>query len=390
MDTAFDSQVRPLLEAGLQSGLDLVHFALSPFRSQITDRYLRMKEELESTAIKTLYFRQGPPVSRFFLRKDTKRMVPFLRKWWGGKERLVIHCRGHLNAYRGLLLQKTNPVRIAVIADLRGAVTDEVGQGRGLLAKGFGRYLGSVYQQIERQVVEKADAILCVSHAFKEFLQARYDVKNLMIIPTYVDTARFSFSPSLRQLYREKLRIGDRTVVTYSGGIAPWQRIEDTIDWCMKLKENAADLFMLFLTQEPDRLKKMISGKIQPQDFTVLQVPHREIPGYLSAADVGVLLREDRLTNYVAAPIKFSEYMCCGLPCILSKNIGDTAQVIQETGAGIILDSEGKVPSLSEIRRLLALNREEISRWMHQKYSSSFYFEKILRLYRTLGEGGLA
>ena len=390
MDTAFDSQVWPLLEAGLQSGLDLVHFALSPFRSQITDRYLRMKEQLESTAIKTLYFQQGPPVSRFFLRRDTKRMVPFLRKWWGGKERLVIHCRGHLNAYRGLLLQETNPALIAAIADLRGAVSDEAGQGRGLLAKGVGRYLGYFYQQIERHVVERADAILCVSHAFKEFLHTRYDLKNLMIIPTYVDTSRFSFSHSLRQLYREKLRIADRTVVTYSGGIAPWQRIENTIDLFIKLKENAADLFMLFLTQEPAQLRKMIGGKIHPNDFTVLQVPHREVPGYLSAADVGVLLREDRLTNHVAAPIKFSEYMCCGLPCILSKNIGDTAQVIQEIGAGIVLDSEGKVPSVSEIRGLLALNREEISKWMHKKYSSNLYFEKILRLYRTLAEGGLA
>jgi glycosyltransferase involved in cell wall biosynthesis len=390
MDTAFDSQVWPLLEAGLQSGLDLVHFALSPFRSQITDRYLRTKEELESTAIKTLYFQQGPPVSRFFLRRDAKRMIPFLRRWWEGKEILVIHCRGHLNAYRGLLLQKTNPRRIAVIADLRGAVGDEVGQGRGLLAKGFGRYLGSVYQRIERQVVERADAILCVSHAFEVFLQSRYEVKNVMVIPTYVDTSRFVFSRSLRQQYREKMRIADRTVLTYSGGMAPWQRIEDTIDLFVKLKENAAELFMLFLTQEPARLKKMIGRKIQSHDFAVLHVPHQEVPAYLSASDVGVLLREDRLTNHVAAPIKFSEYMCCGLPCILSKNIGDTAEVIQETGAGIVLGSEEEVPSLSQIRSLLALNREEISKRMHQKYSFNLYFEKILGLYRTLGEGGLA
>jgi len=324
MDTAFDSQVCPLLESGLQSGFDLVHFALGPFRSKMTDQYLHKKEELESTGIKTLYFQQGPPVSRFFLRMDTKRMYPFLRKWSGGKERLVIHCRGHLNAYRGLLLQEMNPALIAVIADLRGAVSDEAGQGRGLLAKGFGRYLMNFYQQIERQVVERADAILCVSNAFKDFLQTRYDVKNLMIIPTYVDTSRFRFSPSLRQLYREKLRIVDRTVLAYSGGVAPWQRIEDTIDLFIELKENAADMFMLFLTPEPAQLRKMIGEKIQPHDFTVLQVPHREVPGYLSAADVGVLIREDRLTNHVAAPIKFSEYMCCGLPCILSKNIGDS------------------------------------------------------------------
>jgi len=82
--------------------------------------------------------------------------------------------------------------------------------------------------------------------------------------------------------------------------------------------------------------------------------------------------------------------MCCGLTCILSRDIGDTARVIRKIGAGIILDSEGAVPSVSEIRRLLTLNREEISKWMCQKYSSNLYFEKILTLYRTVAEGGLA
>jgi glycosyltransferase involved in cell wall biosynthesis len=390
MDTAFDSQVWPLLESGLQSGFDLVHFAMNPFRYRMSERYLQKKEELESIGIETVYIQQRPPISRFFLVVDTKRIRRFLMKWWGGKEKLVIHCRGHLNAYRGLLLKRANPELIAVIADLRGAVSDEVGKGRGSAANVFSKYLRNFYQWIESQVVERADAILCVSNAFREFLQNQYGIGNVTVIPTYVDTSRFSFSPSLRQLYREKLRIADRTVLTYSGGVAPWQRIEDTIDLFIKLKENAADLFILFLTPEPARLRKMIGGKIHPNDFTVLQVPHREVPGYLSASDVGVLLREDRLTNHVAAPIKFSEYMCCGLPCILSKNIGDTAQMIREGGAGIVLDSEGKVPAISEIRRLLALNREEISKWMHQKYSSKVYFENILRLYRTLAEGGLA
>src|SRR4030042_3698508 len=137
MDSGFDSQVLPLLESGLQSGFDLVHVALSPFRSKMTDQYSHKKEQQKSTGIKTLYFQQRPPVSRFFLWMDTRRMYPYLRKWWGGTERLGIHCRGHLNAYRGFLLQETNPALIAVIADLRGVVSDEVGQGRGLVDKGF-------------------------------------------------------------------------------------------------------------------------------------------------------------------------------------------------------------------------------------------------------------
>lgn len=387
MDTAFDSQVWPLLETCVQSGFDIVHFALNPFRSKTTGKYLCKKKEIESTGIETLYFQQAPPISRKFLLMDMKHIHSLLMKWWGGKERLVIHCRGHLNAYRGLLLQRMNPEPIAVIADLRGAISDEVGQGRSFTTNWLGKYLRNFYQGIESQVVERAETVLCVSNAFKEFLQTKYDPKNLIIIPTYVDTSRFNFSQSLRELYREKLNISERTVLVYSGGVAPWQRIEDTIDLFIKLKKNVSNLFMLFLTQEPARVWKIVDGKIHMDDLCVSQTPHKEVPGYLCAADVGILMREDTLTNHVAAPIKFSEYMCCGLPCIISKNIGDTEQVIREGNAGIILDTEERVPTFSEFQKLLTLNREEISKSMQQKYSSKIHLAKILRLYRSLLEG---
>ena len=87
--------------------------------------------------------------------------------------------------------------------------------------------------------------------------------------------------------------------------------------------------------------------------------------------------------------IKFSEYMCCGLPCILSKNIGDTAEVIREEKAGIILDTLEKVPTFSEFQGLSKLNREELSKSMQQKYSSKIHLNRILKLYNSLIENGL-
>jgi glycosyltransferase involved in cell wall biosynthesis len=389
MDTAFDSQVWPLLGICLQSGFDIVHFALNPFCFKANERYLSKKRELESTGIETHYFQQSPPISRLFLLRDAKHIHPFLKKWWVGKERLVIHCRGHLNTYRALLLQKMNPELIAVVADLRGAISDEVEQGRGFATNLLGKYLRNFYQRIESQIAEGADAVLCVSNVFKELLETKYHLKSIITVPTYVDTSQFNFSQSLRKLYREKLKILDRTVLVYSGGVAPWQRIEDVVELFLRLKQNVGNLFMLFLTQEPARLQKMIAGKIHMDDLYVGQAPHNEVPGYLCAADVGILLRKDTLTNHVAAPIKFSEYMCCGLPCILSKNIGDTAQVIREGNSGIILDTEDGVPTSIEFQKLSTLNREEISKSMHQKYSSTVHLPKILGVYRSLAEGGL-
>ena len=140
MDTAFDSQVLPLLTKATVSGFDLIHIAFDPFCRKATDRYLEKKKELNSIGIKTFYLRQTPPFVNVSLLIDEKRIFNILDSLWERKEKVVIHCRGHLNAYRGLLLKKRNPDLTYVIADLRGAVADEVTQkSRGLAGKYFTR-----------------------------------------------------------------------------------------------------------------------------------------------------------------------------------------------------------------------------------------------------------
>jgi glycosyltransferase involved in cell wall biosynthesis len=388
MDTAFDSQVSPLLAKATVSGFDLIHIAFDPFCHKETDRYLEKKRELDSNGIKTFYLRQTPPFAKVSLLIDEKRIFKMLDSFWEGKEKVVIHCRGHLNAYRGLLLKKRNPDLTYVIADLRGAVADEVTQKtRGLARKYYTAHLRRFYSWVESQVVLQADTVLCVSKAFKEFLQANYNAKNATVIPTFVDTSRFRYSNSLRNLYREKLGISNQRVLVYSGGTAPWQKIGSAIDLFKHLSRKVDNLFMLFLTHEPDLVKGMIKDQVKPKDVRVIRVPHGEVAGYLCAADVGILLREKTLTNHVASPIKFSEYMCCGLPCIISSHIGDTAEVLRYGNAGIVLDSDLDSPSSSEFQTLLSLNRNEISNLMHNTFSSEIFIPNILRFYRDIAEG---
>jgi len=386
MDTAFDSQVLPILATAPQRGFRLFHISFDPFNRKLTERYIEKKKELNSIGTESFYIRQLPPISRSSLFIDERRILSPFYHWWGKKEKVVIHCRGHLNSFRGLFLKKRNPELIYIIADLRGAISDEVLYGQGGMVRNFAmNYLRNFYQGVEDQVVHKADKILCVSYAFEKFLQANYRVNNISIVPTFVDTSLFNFSRSVRELFRKKLGISNRIVLVYSGGVAPWQRVSDVIKLFVGMRQMIENLFMLFLTHEPSIIHKMLKSKIEPRDVQVIKVPHGEVPGYLCAADVGVLLREDTLTNNVAAPIKFHEYMCCGLPCIISENIGDTAKLLKNGHAGIIIDSKRGLPTLDEFRNLLSLNREEISMVMGQKFSSQIYLSEIFKLYRAFG-----
>jgi glycosyltransferase involved in cell wall biosynthesis len=383
MDTAFDSQVLPTLEA-THSQFNLLHLSVDPFRGKITEGYRHKRYELDSKGIRTVYVKQMPPFAKSFLMIDVMRMYRAFRVWGGREERIVIHGRGHLNAYRGLMLKEKYPGQIRVIADLRGAVTDEVGYvPSSFVEKRLSHYLKRLYERIEDGVVRQADAVLCVSNAFRQYLQSIYEVRPIAVIPTYVDTIRFKFSEALRDAFRKKLGISERTVLVYSGGVARWQKIDKVIQLFVCLREQIENLFMLFISSDPSAIREMIGSQIQQGDSLAIQVPHNEVGGYLCAADVGILLRERDLTNRVAAPIKFSEYMCCGLPCILSEGVGDTSEVIREANAGIVLDGQDS-PRLPEIKRLLMLDRYAFSNSMILKYSSRIYLPRVMELYRTL------
>ena len=60
---------------------------------------------------------------------------------------------------------------------------------------------------------------------------------------------------------------------------------------------------------------------------------------YLSAADAAIIWREQGITNKVASPVKFSEYVCCGLPIITNDSIDLVTNYIKRNNCGKILNS---------------------------------------------------
>ena len=57
--------------------------------------------------------------------------------------------------------------------------------------------------------------------------------------------------------------------------------------------------------------------------ITALSVPRDAVMRYLVACDVSFIIRERRLMNRVASPVKFAEYLAAGLAIVASPEIGD-------------------------------------------------------------------
>ena len=91
---------------------------------------------------------------------------------------------------------------------------------------------------------------------------------------------------------------------------------------------------LMFLSDMDDNLLKL---KHQfPNQVVCQKLKVSDVPKYLLAADYGLLLREATITNQVASPVKFAEYIACGLKDIVSNHLGDYSEYVKTFENGLL------------------------------------------------------
>jgi hypothetical protein len=63
-------------------------------------------------------------------------------------------------------------------------------------------------------------------------------------------------------------------------------------------------------------------------------LPHDEVRSVLEECDHGLLVRYPCVTNRVASPTKFAEYLSAGLPVIISEGVGDFSALVGQQDLG--------------------------------------------------------
>ncbi len=283
------------------------------YRSQIPEQIRQLKEKFELSVLYLLFPSQKHVIPKYgaHLLLDAWRkrgallgFPPFrLRDHFD-----YIYCRGYFAGRVGLSLRK----RAKIIIDVRGLISEELKFD----ARLFGRFKSLFYRRLEAQLMKRADLLLVVSENFREYVKRRYKRANALPLRPFVNVHRFAYDPGLRAACRRELGFSaDDIVLVYCGNLSEWQCHPATIRLFEELKQRETRLKMLFITR--DKLEN-----IPEKDFLVLDVANKEVPKYLNASDFGFLLRDDIVANHVAYPTKYSEYLLCGLPVIMTRNVG--------------------------------------------------------------------
>src|SRR5207249_3408785 len=154
--------------------------------------------------------------------------------------------------------------------------------------------------------------------------QYSFSPKKYALIPCTLNTIFAEQFPSGDTILSLRNSLGfspSDIILVYSGSSAGWQSFDLVDDFLFKSMSENEKIKLLFLSDE----KPTNSKTFDAFENRIIKrwVRPNEVRDLLLCADYGLLIREKSVTNQVASPVKFAEYLACGLQIIISEGIGD-------------------------------------------------------------------
>lgn len=239
-----------------------------------------------------------------------------------------------------------NKYNVKVYLDIHGALEDilEVSRKNSGLKANIFKLLYHVDKSAVRKGLKSSEGVFVVTKALEEYLKERYPIareKNFYIIPCATSTNPIDEDEyqTDRIKYRKKYNISaDELVFIYSGGVSSWQCVAESIELYKALAEKLSiKTRMLVFSHNIKEIAALAEGdqRIQTDSYSPDELFHA-----LRVGDFAFLLRRDNLTNNVAFPNKFLEYVQSGMRIITTPYVYEIKSQVMEYNLGYVLSFE--------------------------------------------------
>lgn len=362
--SVFDSQVLGLLKAINEENLFNKVYLFLGIRNE--NQKVQAIEKIGSSGIELAFFITYPnyPFFNSLIRKRLQNALLSLNIEFS---QVIFHTRGeviarHLSKFIG------NEYHKNIIPDIRGTSIEEIKEFYNLNKVQI--FIKVYNNKLALRSLNKFAKISVVSGSLKEYLVNNYNVnpEKIFITPSLAGK-EFTYNEQLRQKVRIELKLNetDTLIVFSSGGTAGWQNN----DILLRLADNGIKVLNLS--------KKEIAHKNIINKF----VSYALMPSYLCAADAAIIWREESIVNKVASPVKFSEYICCGLPVISNQVVDMIRDYIVNEDCGIVLNSLDEL-EIDELNTLKMKDRNSISEMAVKKFGLQKITNTYLKTYSLL------
>ncbi len=288
----------------------------------------------------------------------------------------IFLCRGVLATNLALMLRKNLRLK-GIIYDARGAIAAEWKE----YLHGENERLAGEILQLERRAVSDSDFQMAISNNLIHYWQERFGYMSdrHIVVPTTLGEE--FLEPLLHMDDRNALRSRygyrpDDIIIVYSGSSAGWQSISLIRETVENFFEANEKIKLLALVRKPGPFYPL--QEKYPLRVKIQYVPHESVFSILNMTDYGLLIREDSITNKVAAPTKFAEYLAAGNSVILKGNIGDYTSFVGNHNCGLCLNEK----ELPELRPAASEERNKNNSLAHDYFCK--YSDIITQQYQIM------
>jgi glycosyltransferase involved in cell wall biosynthesis len=199
----------------------------------------------------------------------------------------------------------------------------------------------------ESPALRGADLVACGSDVVAEQVH-RLGVRDerILITPTGVDLTLFAPRPGPSEI-RQELGMQEAFVVGWVGSFRRFHALEQAVDAVARI-ENAV-LLMVGDGPERARIRRLARDRGVRAKFTGT-VPHAELPDYLAAMDVALVLASPGQAFHYS-PLKLAEYLASGLPVVAPRVAQLADRLTDEVDAVLVPpgDAQALAASLQQL-----------------------------------------
>lgn len=271
---------------------------------------------------------------------------PMLKKLRSSlKHNTVYHCRGESTFEWAALLKKRFP-KDAIVLDIRGYRPLERFAGEDIYDEKdmspAQKELSRNDVQVLKNVIDRSDMVCTVSAPLRQYIIDHVNAQeDTVLIPCCVTN---TVPDTHREATRQQLNLGNKTAILYLGGTQKYQHLEDlVIPFIKSATDQSDDVVGVFLTQNKEKMLALIHKfGVNEERIRLISAPQAQVSTYLTAMDMGLLLRAPTALNNFSQPVKFGEYLSAGLPVILEAGTGNIAEMLDKYGMGYVVTLTGK------------------------------------------------
>lgn len=237
----------------------------------------------------------------------------------------------------------------------------------GMWAKESKQYKISHY--LERKAALYATTIASGTVFMQERVKEEWKSKAEFIkIPTVANDVKFIYNETDRKETRAKLAISeDQWVLYYPGKFGDLYYREAFAMMYKWLKEEEPRLHLLIVTPHTNEEVKALfeAAGVSPKDYTITHSDYADIHTYASASDFAIISVPPGPSKKFISNIKVGEYLCAGLPFLITRGVSEDYLYALEKDVGVVVDDfvkEDVKKAWPQIKAYLMRDPQELKR----------------------------